>query len=237
MKKRNLIVTLMLTVALCATTVISVSAFDYKYPGHEDGTTKLESVERNCANSQEGIVEAKAYQFTKEVQEGKYKLINTDGLKADMDANKDMVIVDTMGVTLGAYKTIHIKGAIETWAPLYVTAASKDSEKWNAETKKAFLDTVEAAVGTKSVKKYYNKKTKKWTTTKPAKKYLGKTKTVKEVDKSKKVVVYCGFVGCGRSHEGAKLLVQNGYKNVYRYGGGISAWFDAGYPCEGEYVK
>lgn len=48
-------------------------------------------------------------------------------------------------------------------------------------------------------------------------------------DKEKTIVVYCGFMACRRSHIGAKLLVDNGYKNVYRYPGGISAWTEMGY--------
>lgn len=49
-------------------------------------------------------------------------------------------------------------------------------------------------------------------------------------DKDRTLVVYCGFVACRRSHIGAKLLVDNGYKNVYRYPAGISGWGEAGYP-------
>ena len=49
-------------------------------------------------------------------------------------------------------------------------------------------------------------------------------------DKEKTVVVYCGFVACRRSHVGAKLLVDNGYTNVYRYPAGIAGWGEAGFP-------
>lgn len=49
-------------------------------------------------------------------------------------------------------------------------------------------------------------------------------------DKDSLVVVYGGFVACRRSHVGAKLLVEKGYKNVYRYPAGISGWIEAGYP-------
>ena len=49
-------------------------------------------------------------------------------------------------------------------------------------------------------------------------------------DKERAVVVYCGFVACRRSHLAAKLLVDNGFKNVYRYPAGIIAWGEAGYP-------
>jgi thiosulfate/3-mercaptopyruvate sulfurtransferase len=43
-------------------------------------------------------------------------------------------------------------------------------------------------------------------------------------DKNKKIVVYCGFVKCTRSHNGAAWAVKLGYTNVYRYPGGIYAW-------------
>jgi rhodanese-related sulfurtransferase len=48
-------------------------------------------------------------------------------------------------------------------------------------------------------------------------------------NKDELIVVYCGFVSCRRSHLGAKLLVENGYKNVYRYPAGITGWIEAGY--------
>jgi rhodanese-related sulfurtransferase len=51
-------------------------------------------------------------------------------------------------------------------------------------------------------------------------------------DKDVPVVLYCGFVACRRSHTGAKLLVENGYKDVYRYPGGIVGWIEAGGPLE-----
>jgi rhodanese-related sulfurtransferase len=49
-------------------------------------------------------------------------------------------------------------------------------------------------------------------------------------DKDTAIVVYCGNVGCRRSHYAAKYLVGWGYKNVYRYPGGILSWREAGYP-------
>lgn len=51
-------------------------------------------------------------------------------------------------------------------------------------------------------------------------------------DKDKPIVVYCGFVKCTRSHNGAAWAVKLGYKNVYRFSGGIFAWKGAGYPVE-----
>ncbi len=51
-------------------------------------------------------------------------------------------------------------------------------------------------------------------------------------DKGKMIVVYCGFVKCGRSHNGAMWAVKLGYTNVYRCLGGIRGWKEAGYPVE-----
>ena len=51
-------------------------------------------------------------------------------------------------------------------------------------------------------------------------------------DKDRPIVVYCGFVKCTRSHNGAMWAVKLGYKNVYRYPGGIKAWQEADYPVE-----
>ncbi|MFZ5448701.1 MAG: rhodanese-like domain-containing protein [Thermodesulfobacteriota bacterium] len=49
-------------------------------------------------------------------------------------------------------------------------------------------------------------------------------------DKDKTLVFYCGFVKCTRSHNGAMWAMKLGYKNVYRYPGGIKAWAEADYP-------
>jgi thiosulfate/3-mercaptopyruvate sulfurtransferase len=51
-------------------------------------------------------------------------------------------------------------------------------------------------------------------------------------DKNKTIVVYCGFVKCTRSHNGAAWAVKLGYNNVYRYPGGIFAWKGADLPVE-----
>jgi len=50
-------------------------------------------------------------------------------------------------------------------------------------------------------------------------------------DKDKTIVVYCGFVKCTRSHNGAVWARKLGYKNVLRYPGGIFAWKGAGNPA------
>ena len=53
-------------------------------------------------------------------------------------------------------------------------------------------------------------------------------------DKNKTIVVYCGFVKCTRSHNGAAWAVKLGYKNVYRHPGGIFAWKGSEYPVAKE---
>jgi len=49
-------------------------------------------------------------------------------------------------------------------------------------------------------------------------------------DRNRLIVFYCGFVKCTRSHNGAMWAVKLGYRNVYRYPGGIKAWDEADYP-------
>ncbi len=51
-------------------------------------------------------------------------------------------------------------------------------------------------------------------------------------DKERTIVIYCGFVDCARSHNGAVWAKKLGYKNVWRFPGGIHAWKGAGYGTE-----
>jgi rhodanese-related sulfurtransferase len=51
-------------------------------------------------------------------------------------------------------------------------------------------------------------------------------------DRETTIVVYCGFVKCTRSHNGAYWAVKSGYTDVFRFPGGIFAWKGAGYPLE-----
>ncbi|PKN06313.1 MAG: sulfurtransferase [Deltaproteobacteria bacterium HGW-Deltaproteobacteria-7] len=51
-------------------------------------------------------------------------------------------------------------------------------------------------------------------------------------DKNKVIVFYCGFVKCTRSHNGAMWAKKLGYKNLYRFPGGIKAWGEAEFPVE-----
>jgi len=51
-------------------------------------------------------------------------------------------------------------------------------------------------------------------------------------DKNRTLVIYCGFVKCTRSHNGAIWAKKLGYTDVYRFPGGIFAWKGAGFPAE-----
>jgi thiosulfate/3-mercaptopyruvate sulfurtransferase len=49
-------------------------------------------------------------------------------------------------------------------------------------------------------------------------------------DQERRLVFYCGYTKCTRSHNGAMWAVNLGYKNVYRHPGGILAWKQAKFP-------
>ncbi len=51
-------------------------------------------------------------------------------------------------------------------------------------------------------------------------------------DKNIAVVIYCGFVNCTRSDNGALWARKLGYKHVYRVPGGLFAWKGAKFPLE-----
>ena len=73
---------------------------------------------------------------------------------------------------------------------------------------------------------------KEWNTKETGGKTVDDFKALLGPDKNKTIVVYCGFVKCTRSHNGAMWAVKLGYKNVLRFPGGIFAWKGARYPTE-----
>lgn len=75
---------------------------------------------------------------------------------------------------------------------------------------------------------------KEWETDKTAGKSMEDFKSLLDGHKDKTIVIYCGFVKCTRSHNGAAWAVKLGYKNVYRYPGGIFAWKGEKLPMEKE---
>ncbi len=74
----------------------------------------------------------------------------------------------------------------------------------------------------------------KWDTSLTAGKTIEDFQALLGPDKDKVIVIYCGFVKCTRSHNGAAWARKLGYKNVYRFSGGIFAWKGAKYPVDSE---
>lgn len=233
MKKRNIITSIALAGALCFSPLLNVSAAGpATFPGSGLKETQVEKV---------------TYQFMKETQAGKYKLVDTAEMKSWVDKGEKMIVVDTMPA--GSYNTSngHIPGAINSETPMTEaeykpeqksdltsqvekllpnkkvkktttnTTWSKVSKKTYSKLKKADRKMKKVRKGKKTVTYYYKKVVKK------------STKTITVKDKSYKIVTYCGYIGCARSHVAAAYLVKQGYTNVYRYGGGIAAWLDEGY--------
>jgi rhodanese-related sulfurtransferase len=73
---------------------------------------------------------------------------------------------------------------------------------------------------------------KEWDTKETGGKSIEEFKTLLGPDTNRTIVVYCGFVKCTRSHNGAVWAKKLGYTNVLRQPGGIFAWKGAGYPAD-----
>ena len=73
---------------------------------------------------------------------------------------------------------------------------------------------------------------KEWDPKETNEKSLAEYQALLGENKDKPIVVYCGFVKCTRSHNGAAWAKKLGYKNVFRYPGGIYAWKGAKYAIE-----
>ena len=219
MKKRNV---LALALALVMSVGMSSSVFAATWSG---------------SAPKENDVEKVTYHFMDEVKSGKYKLVDTKDLKNWVDKGDKMIIVDTMPAA-ASYNKQHVPGAINSVAPM-TEKEYTSAEKANLMKQvKPLLSkkTVKKTTWTKVSKKTYKKLKKSNRKTKKSKKkvYYYKKVVKKSVveDKNTKIVVYCGHIGCARSHVAAAYLVKQGYTNVHRYGGGISAWVDAGYDVE-----
>ena len=63
-----------------------------------------------------------------------------------------------------------------------------------------------------------------WDSDKTGNKTQNDFKSLLGDDPNRTIVIYCGFVKCTRSHNGAMWARKLGYRNVYRYSGGIFAW-------------
>ena len=58
-----------------------------------------------------------------------------------------------------------------------------------------------------------------------------------QLDPDDEIVVYCAHELCTSSLNAYFKLRNNGFKNVYRFTGGLAEWQDAGYPLEGNTVE
>lgn len=216
MKKRSAILSLVLALAMVACMFTSVFA-----AGAPTKVTKkaIKDAGVQSVTTMKNEVDAEAFAkaLCDQVKAGKYKLVDTATLKTWVD-KKSAVVIDTM--PKGWFVNRHIPGAVQA------TAGGEDGSKgplfkMTSAEKRALYNTAK-----KGCTQYYNKTTKKWQNKK-----IAGAKT--RVNWKKKVVVYCGFTKCQRSHQAAKYLKSKGFKNVYRYAGGISAWVDAKYDIEG----
>ena len=216
MKKRlPKLMALVLSLVLCFGSVQSVFAYTYVDANKQPVVS-------------EKTVEEATYKFCKDTMAGGYDLINTQELKSAIDKKDEIVIVDTMPANSYNYENGHIPGAINAVAPM-------KSEEYTADQKATLLNQLPKKKSWKTVSKSVYSKTAK--SEKRIVKSKGKKVYQKKVlvaDKNAKVVVYCGFIGCTRSHVAAAYLVKQGYKHVYRYGGGIDAW-KVDYPVDMSY--
>lgn len=137
--------------------------------------------------------EQEAVKLTREVQQGGYGIVTTEELKALIDTDKGLLIIDTMPYE-DSYKKNHIPGAKQFLFPI------PEMKEW---------DTKET--GGKTIEDF---------------------KALLGPDKNRTIVVYCGFVKCTRSHNGAVWAKKLGYTKVLRQPGGIFAWKGAGYPAD-----
>lgn len=218
MKRKSTLIALAIAVAMLLGSFQAVFA---AAPPNEKTKEAVKTVQSKDKIKDEVGAETFSYNFYNEVKKGKYKLIDTATLTKDQSK---YIIVDTMPEAW--WNQRRIPGSINQ----VVGAMNSPEFKILEQEKKDLLKKVSKACGKKTY--YYNKKTKKW----QSKKIKG-AKKKKMVNKDKKIVVYCGFTGCARSHQAAMFLTKKGFKNVYRYAGGISAWVFANNPIEGTDVQ
>jgi rhodanese-related sulfurtransferase len=219
MKKKVTLLALVLTLTMVFSS-ISVFAGYYEEAGIETYPGKVTEFD----------AETIAVNLANETKSGGYKLMDTATLKKYADKkDPNVIIVDTMPAPWFAKR--HVPGAINAFAPL-------SGEPYSNADKANLVKQLRAKKAFKNVKQYWNSKTKKWQDKKPKAKYYKKcskkkdpnygkkTRTVERADNSKTIIVYCGFVKCTRSHVAAQYLVSQGFTNVYRQPGGISAYVD-----------
>ncbi len=56
------------------------------------------------------------------------------------------------------------------------------------------------------------------------------------IDKKKRLIIYCASYDCGASKKAAALMRERGF-DAAAYEGGIKEWSEAGYPTEGKELE
>ena len=147
----------------------------------------------------------------------------TDKFQEELTLEKEAVKL-TREVQQGEYGVVtteELKGMIDSGKDILIidTMPYEDSYKKNhIPGAKQFLFPIP------EMKEWDSKETG-WKSVEEFKALLGP-------DKNRTIVVYCGFVKCTRSHNGAAWAKKLGYTHVVRQPGGIFAWKGAGYPVD-----
>lgn len=60
---------------------------------------------------------------------------------------------------------------------------------------------------------------------------------LKHLSRDDEIVVYCASGACPAGQVAYGFLAREGYRNIWRYAGGLEDWEAAGHPLEGEMVE
>ncbi|RPJ36338.1 MAG: rhodanese-like domain-containing protein [Chloroflexi bacterium] len=63
--------------------------------------------------------------------------------------------------------------------------------------------------------------------------YYSLAEAAKTLSPDEEIIVYCANPACPASYRAYHFLKSLGFRNVFRYSGGIEDWMNAGYPLEG----
>lgn len=210
--KKKLFAILMSAMMLVTFMPASAMAYSWGDGGNDIDTMSKWAKAGTLGVGHEAVMEDTANFLANEVVQGKYKIIDTATMQSWILGKKNAKMVVVDTMPEGD-EWFNLRH-IDAKHIVSAYAPLNNGEKWNAAQKKAIVAKV------KKEAKKINKKN--W--------------------KNVPVVTYCGFVKCGRSHTGAVALKKAGFKNVYRYTGGISAWVDgyvkdaAAYPTAGTQI-
>lgn len=61
-------------------------------------------------------------------------------------------------------------------------------------------------------------------------------RAAEQIGPDEEIIVYCSNPLCPVSVQAYRALERLGYRNLYRYAGGLTEWLEAGYPLQGSQV-